>query len=181
MTSGHASSATPGAITTATADATSDATPDNTAAAPATPERSIARAIEWDCSQLLLRFYDCFDNFDYAGMAALFTQGGVWHRAGKALAGREAIVAELDKRPRTQTMRHVVSNLLVTAHTAQEASASCYITAYRHDDGKPSSSVPVIASPYLMLVATARFTRTPDGWQMTEQVMKREFEFANAG
>jgi ketosteroid isomerase-like protein len=143
--------------------------------------RSIARAIEWDCSQVLLRFYDCFDNFDYAGMAALFTQDGVWHRAGKALAGREAIVAELEKRSRTQSMRHVVTNLLVTVRTAQEASASCYITAYRHDGGKPPSTVPVIASPYLMLVATARFTDTPQGWLMAEQVMRREFEFKDAG
>lgn len=157
------------------------AIPDNTPTGPATPERSIARAIEWDCSQVLLRFYDCFDSFDYASMAALFTQDGVWHRAGKALTGREAIATELEKRSRTQTMRHVVTNLLVTAHTAREASASCYITAYRHDDGKPPSTVPVITSPYLMLVATARFTQTPQGWLMAQQVIKREFEFTDAG
>ena len=143
----------------------------------AAPERAIARAIEWDCSQVLLRFYDCFDNFDYAGMAALFKPEGVWHRAGKALSGREAIVAELATRSHTQTMRHVVTNLLVTVLTADEAQASCYITAWRHDDAKPPRKAPVISSPYLILVATARFNRTPQGWQMAEQVMRREFEF----
>ena len=58
---------------------------------------------------------------------------------------------------------------------------SCYLTAYRHDDGQAKSGPPSISSPYLLLVVTARFERVEQGWRIQEQVMKREFEFAGAG
>jgi hypothetical protein len=137
-------------------------------------------AIEWDCSQLLLRFYDCFDSFDYDGMAALFTPDGVWHRAGKALQAHSGMVAELSTRSTTQTVRHVVTNLIVQAQDQSHARGSCYLTAYRHDDGQPSAKPPSISSPYLLLVVTAQFARVAQGWRISEQVMKREFEFAGA-
>lgn len=134
-------------------------------------------AIEWDCSQLLLRFYDCFDRFDYDGMAALFTADGIWYRAGKAIGARAGMVAELSTRSTTQTIRHVVTNLIVRALDVGHANGSCYLTAYRYDDGQPKSGPPLINSPYLLLVVTARFVLVDEGWRIQEQVMKREFEF----
>jgi len=135
-------------------------------------------AIEWECSQVLLRFYDCFDRFDYDGMVSLFTPDGVWHRAGKALEARGGMVAELQTRSTTQTMRHVVTNLIVRAQDEAHARGSCYLTAYRHDDGQPRAGPPSISSPYLLLVVTARFAWVDEGWKLSEQVMKREFEFS---
>ena len=138
-------------------------------------------ATEWDCRQLLLRFYDCFDRFDYDGMARLFTSDGIWHRTGKALHARGGMVAELSTRSTTQTMRHVVTNLIVRAQDDGHAEGSCYLTAYRHDDGQAKSGPPSITSPYLLLIVTARFARVQEGWRIQEQVMKREFEFGGAG
>ena len=43
---------------------------------------------------------------------------------------------------------------------------------------KGRAGVPVIRAPYLMLTASAVLVATPAGWRMSEQVMKREFEFA---
>lgn len=140
-------------------------------------ERSEQRIIEWDCTQLLLRFYDRFDDWDYVGMADLFTEDGVWLRAGKELAGRAAIVEELEKRSTSQTVRHVITNVLVDAHAAEKATARCYLTAYQHDDGQRSEAPPAIHSPSLLLVVTAYLLRTREGWRIARQEMKREFVF----
>ncbi len=138
-------------------------------------DRDAERAIEWDCGQVLLRFYDAFDAWDYAAMVALCTDDVVWHRAGKALAGRAAIVAELERRPATQTIRHVVTNLLVDVRDAGQADARLYLTAYRHD-GAGQRLVPApMALPALLLVVTARLRREPPGWRIAEQTMQREF------
>lgn len=139
-------------------------------------DRTTERAVEWDCSQLMLRFYDAFDAWDYAGMAALFAPDGVWQRAGKTLAGREAIVAELQQRPTTQVVRHVLSNLLVTAANADQAQARFYITVYRHDGGTARSIPAPLQAPAMLLVVNARLVRHSEGWRILHQAMAREFE-----
>lgn len=136
-------------------------------------------ALEWDCCQLLVRFYDHFDRWNYAEMVALFAVDGVWHRAGKVLAGHEAIVAELKLRSTTQKIRHVLSNLLVDVRDPGHADVQAYLTVYRHDDGKPSGGTPaVIASPAMLLLVKASLVLTPQGWRIAQQVMQREFEFS---
>lgn len=134
-------------------------------------------AIEWECSHLLVRFYDHFDRWNYEEMVALFMPDGVWHRAGKVLAGRAAIVEELQKRSTTQKVRHVLTNLLVNVHDAAHADAQCYLTVYRHDSGTKSEMPVTVRSPDLFLVVTASLMATDEGWRISKQVMKREFEF----
>ena len=140
--------------------------------------REIARAIEWDCTQLLYRFYYWFDEFRYEDMAALFVPDGVWHRAGKALRGREQILAALHERSTTQRVRHVITNVLVDAIDSVTAKVVLYLTAYQHDTGARIEMPPKIPSPSLLLVVTATLVRTDAGWRIAEQTMKREFEFA---
>ncbi|PZQ78103.1 MAG: hypothetical protein DI563_01365 [Variovorax paradoxus] len=139
-------------------------------------DRDAERAIEWDCGQVLLRFYDAFDAWDYDGMAAQFIEDGVWHRAGKALKGREAIVAELHRRPTTQVIRHVVTNLIVDVQDADHAQARLYLTAYRHDAGEPRVVPAPMRGPALLLVVTAKLMRSTEGWLIVQQTMSREFE-----
>jgi hypothetical protein len=45
--------------------------------------REAERAIEWDCAQVLTRFFNDFDQWRYQDMADLFAQDGVWHRQGR--------------------------------------------------------------------------------------------------
>lgn len=140
-------------------------------------QREAARAIEHDCERTLVRFYDCFDAWDYAGMLALCTPDCLWHRAGKDLAGHALILAELQKRTTTQTVRHVLSNVLVDARDASHASLKCLLTAYRYDDGTKRTSPPLIHKPILLLVVTAELVREGEAWLISRQVMKREFLF----
>ncbi|MCZ4314329.1 nuclear transport factor 2 family protein [Comamonadaceae bacterium G21597-S1] len=140
-------------------------------------DRETARAIEWDCTRVLLRFYDCFDRWDYAAMVAFYAPDGLWHRAGQDLRGRAAILNALAQRARTQTVRHVLTNILVTPLDATHAEASCYVTAYRHDDGKPAVKPPIIAMPALLVQVAAQLTQVQEEWLISCQRTQRVFEF----
>jgi|HubBroStandDraft_5_1064220.scaffolds.fasta_scaffold64806_2 hypothetical protein len=145
----------------------------------ASPSREVARTVEWDCTQLLFRFYYWFDSFRYEEMVALFLPDGVWHRAGKVLRGREEIIAILRERSTTQRVRHVLTNVLVDAVDAANASVVLYLTAYQFDSGQPVNTPPTITSPSLLLLVTATLVKTSDGWLIAEQRTTREFEFAS--
>jgi hypothetical protein len=144
---------------------------------PAGLTREHARAIEWDCAQVLTRFFNYFDLWRYDDMVDLFTHDGVWHRQGRALAGRVQILAALGARSTTQRVRHVVSNVQVDVVDADTAASLLYVTAYMHDSGEKPTNPPKIRSPYLVLVVSARLVRTEAGWKIARMDMSREFEF----
>lgn len=139
--------------------------------------REAERAIEWDCAQVLTRFFNYFDQWRYEDMADLFAAGGVWHRQGQALAGRAAILAALAQRPTTQRVRHVVTNLQIDVIDADTAASLLYVTAYRHDSGANQPAPPRIRAPYLLLVVPGRLRQTETGWKIVRMDMNREFEF----
>ena len=139
--------------------------------------REAERAIEWDCAQVLTRFFNYFDQWRYEDMADLFAPDGVWHRQGRALQGRAAILAALAERSTTQRVRHVVTNLQIDVVDADTAASLLYVTAYRHDTGAKQTEPPRIRAPYLLLVVPGRLRRTQAGWRIVHMEMNREFEF----
>jgi len=140
--------------------------------------REAERAIEWDCAQVLTRFFNYFDQWRYQDMADLFAADGVWHRQGQALAGRAAILAALAERSTTQRVRHVVTNLQIDVLAADTAASLLYVTAYRHDSGAKQVDAPRIRAPYLLLVVPGRLRKAEAGWRIMRLEMNREFEFA---
>jgi hypothetical protein len=141
------------------------------------PGRDAIRAIEWDCGQVLTRFFNYFDRWRYADMVELFTEDGVWHRQGKALQGRPAILAALAARSTTQRVRHVVTNVQIDVLGPDLANSLLYVTAYMHDSGAPQTEPARIRAPYLILTAPGRLARTDEGWKIAYLEMIREFEF----
>jgi SnoaL-like domain len=139
--------------------------------------REAERAIEWDCAQVLTRFFNYFDQWRYQDMADLFAQDGVWHRQGQALAGRSAILAALAERSTTQRVRHVVTNLQIDVLDPDTAASLLYVTGYRHDSGAKEAQPPRIRAPYLVLVVPGQLRRTEAGWKIVRMEMNREFEF----
>jgi hypothetical protein len=139
--------------------------------------REAERAIEWDCAQVLTRFFNYFDQWRYEDMADLFAEDGVWHRQGRALAGRAAILAALAERSTTQRVRHVVTNLQIDVVDPDTAASLLYVTAYRHDSGAKQTEPPRIRAPYLLLVVPGRLRRTEAGWKIARMEMNREFQF----
>ena len=138
--------------------------------------REAARAIESDCTQVLTRFFNAFDHWRYDDMVAMFAPDGVWHRAGKSLKGA-AILEALNARSRTQTVRHVVTNIQVDVADASRAEFILYVTAYMHDTGTKATGPPKIQSPYLLLVVLGTLVRVGEDWKITSMSMNREFEF----
>lgn len=139
--------------------------------------REAERAIEWDCAQVLTRFFNYFDQWRYEDMADPFAEDGVWHRQGRALAGRAAILAALAERSTTQRVRHVVTNLQIDVVDPDTAASLLYVTAYRHDSGAKQTEPPRIRAPYLLLVVPGRLRRTEAGWKIARMEMNREFQF----
>jgi hypothetical protein len=139
--------------------------------------REAERAIEWDCAQVLTRFFNYFDQWRYEDMADLFAEDGVWHRQGRALAGRAAILAALAERSTTQRVRHVVTNPQIDVVDPDTAASLLYVTAYRHDSGAKQTEPPRIRAPYLLLVVPGRLRRTEAGWKIARMEMNREFQF----
>lgn len=137
------------------------------------------RAIEWDCQRTWLSFYACFDNWDYAGMVACCTHDVEWTRAGKKLQGPSQILEELHQRPRSQTVRHSMTNILVTVDPGSftRATGQCHLLAWRHLHHAPNLAPPTIHHPYLFLIVNAKFCFIDDQWLIERQEMKREFLF----
>ena len=143
-------------------------------------DRDAIRAVEWDCAQVLTRFFNAFDQWRYEDMAGMFAPDGVWHRAGKSLSGKDVIVAELNKRSRTQTVRHVITNTQVDVQGAHTADFLLYVTAYIHDSGVKADKPPKIQMPSLLLVVPGKMVKQGDDWKIASMSMNREFEFSTA-
>ena len=133
-----------------------------------------ARAISWDCEQTVLRLFGAMDALDYEHVADAFVADGVWHRAGKALRGHDAIVAAMNERPTGRLVRHVITNVVIDVLDETRATGRCYVTAYA---GPAGSEPPAINAPWLLLTATHVFAPTDRGWKLTESTIVRDFVF----
>ena len=60
--------------------------------------REAERAIEWDCTQLIISFYMLLDEKRYDDLANLFAEDGAWVRLGEELTGPKNIVAAMAER-----------------------------------------------------------------------------------
>ncbi len=86
--------------------------------------------IEHACARTVLQLFAAMDDGRYADVAGAFTPTGVWHRAGKALRGRAAIIAAMEERPAGRLVRHVITNVIVDVSDGAHAEGRCYVTAY---------------------------------------------------
>jgi len=127
--------------------------------------------------QITNRFYYYLDEFRYQDLAALMREDGVWHRQGKVLKGRAQVIAALEERPRTQRIRHVITNAFLSEEGDNAADLVAYLTAYKYDDGKPIKGAPTIDGPFRLLLVKKRFARSGGKWLIAESAGTPEFEF----
>lgn len=93
-------------------------------------DRNIERQIEWDCVQLLNKFYGYLDDGRYSEMADLFVPEGAWVRLGQELRGRDAIISAMGTRKGWLTA-HILTNARVSVLDECQAHTVQYITLYR--------------------------------------------------
>ena len=123
-----------------------------------------------ELTQRLHAFIAHLDNRRYDDMANLFLPQGRWLRQGRWLEGREAILGALGARPASMKVRHVITNILVTAVAADEAHVEAYMTAYRQlgNEAPALFRINLVSNVY-RLVGGA--------WMLAEQQLLPEFEF----
>ena len=121
--------------------------------------------------------FDCLDERRYGELVSLMTEDAIWHRQGQSLRGHAQILAALAQRSPTQRIRHLVTNLLVRAASADEIHCSHYMTALRYDDGQERRGPLRIDGPFRMSVVTSRLVNHDGTWRVAEQAIATEFEF----
>jgi len=134
-------------------------------------DREAARAIEWDATQLLHRFYGCLDDKRYDELADLFTDDGVWVRLGKELVGKEQIRAAMAERDKWLTL-HLVTNIRVDILDSKRAETTQYITLYRHEDWEPAAGPGPVVLPLGILRHRDQIVRDRGAWKFKRKTSR---------
>lgn len=116
--------------------------------------------------RLIMQVYRQLDLNDLPPIVKLFAPDGVWVRQGNLLKGHENILQGLKRRPPRLKTVHVVTNILFDSLTADAASASYYITAFRENPDDPAAAVPM--DPLQLGTYTMKTKRIGGNWLITE-------------
>ena len=142
--------------------------------------RDDERAIEWDCEQLLRRYYNHVHHRELDKAVALFTPDADWHALGVDLKGREAILEGLRGGFASGTVRHTVTGIVVTVIDAENAeSAYCNCVFSAPDIRIEDREAPIaMEGPRLVVDVADRLVRTGEGWRIARRrgtvVFKRQ-------
>lgn len=123
------------------------------------------RAIEWDCAQLLARFYRCLDERAYRETADLFVEDGEWLRMGELLSGRDKILRVLEQRSESVAIRHLLSNVLVDVDSPESATVHAYVTVFIHRGGEPAASPATLEHPVAIWSLRVRCVAVEGVWK----------------
>ncbi len=127
-------------------------------------DRDTTRAIEWDCAQLVNRFYGLLDAKRYEELVGLFSRDGVWVRQAKPVP-RDALLATMRERESWVTA-HLVTNLQVHVIDADHAETEQYITLYRHEGWADKATPPPVTLPLAVLHHRDRMVREDGVWKI---------------
>lgn len=127
-------------------------------------DRNDQRAIEWDCTRLLIRFYSLLDEKRYEALADLFADDGVWVRLGQELVGGPAILAAMSERDDWLTA-HLVSNIRIDIIDADTVDTTQYVTLYRHEGRGEAEGPAPVAPPIGILRHRDRLGREAGVWR----------------
>ncbi|MEM9533238.1 MAG: nuclear transport factor 2 family protein [Pseudomonadota bacterium] len=143
----------------------------------ATPvsDRDQIRAIEWDCSQTVIRMGYLLDTGDFDGFARYFTEDGYWLKRGEPLQGREAIARNCASRSPTLKIRHVFTNFIVDVVDDRHATCVCYMSGRRADPGEASDGA-LPAHDIALWVYHDEMVREGDVWLVAKRIQERVFE-----
>lgn len=129
-----------------------------------------------DCESLIHAFCFLLDHGQAAQVVDLFCVDGVFERRGQALRGQPAIAAAMAARaPQVQT-RHICSNILLRALSAERITGVTYFQFFRQDsmDGAAAKA------PSDLLEAIGEyhdvFEKTADGWRFAHRRAEAVFQ-----
>lgn len=127
-------------------------------------------AIGWECERLIHLYAMLNDAGDFAAMAEMFAEDGVFARPSQGdvlIRGRAAILAAYTSRPPRFT-RHLITSVVVTVEDQDNARAQSYLSLYT---GQAGESLPRPAEPvYLIGDFKDRFVREDGVWKFSERL-----------
>ncbi|WP_207481958.1 nuclear transport factor 2 family protein [Arenibaculum pallidiluteum] len=146
------------------------------------PERL---AIEWQCERLVRRFALLSDAGDADGLAALFTEDGVFARPTRPdqpVRGREAIRAAFAARPRDRLTRHFCANTVIDVLGPDRARGHSYVALYTGSAGTGAQGAAAPAADPVQLVGEYRdtFALVDGQWHIAERIGSVTFSFKGA-
>jgi hypothetical protein len=132
--------------------------------------------LEREVERTILSFFRYLDTRQYEKLVSLIAPDGVWNRQGKALKGPEQAMAAMRERGEGVTTLHQITNLLVDIEGPAQASATFYMTGWRHDGDKaPGGPVPVQV-PFSAAIYREKLVRTEAGWRVKDITGKVVFK-----
>ena len=130
--------------------------------------RDEERAIEWDCQKVWRQCYHYVDHHEYEKAVPLFTEDVSWDNAGLELKGRDELLAALYGCLGNDTIRHVLTNMLVDVIDEHHAEARAYNTvSYSREGRREDMDGPLqFDGPRRLVDHYAKFRRVGDQWQI---------------
>jgi hypothetical protein len=126
--------------------------------------------IERACTRLVLAFAKYNDDLDHEALAALFVADCVFARPldpAHPYHGRDKVHAIFRDRPARLT-RHVMTNILITPVSPDEAVGTSYVTMMSAPD--PQAPWPREGQGLFIGGFDDRFVRTPEGWKFKARI-----------
>jgi len=121
-----------------------------------------------DPVQTVARFFRALDDRDYATLAALLAEGGVWSRQDAELRTEADIDAAMAKRSPTMRIHHLLTNLYAEPPGENEAVVTGYMLVVRHDSGQVPQGPSPLDGIENIRTTRARLRQTPAGWRIVE-------------
>ena len=126
-------------------------------------------AIAWECERLIHLYAMLNDAGDFAAMAEMFIDDGVFARPTQAdvpIRGKAAILAAYTSRPPRFT-RHLITSVVVTVEDQDNARAHSYLSLHT---SQPGEGLPRAAEPaYLIGDFKDRFVHRDGVWKFSER------------
>jgi hypothetical protein len=141
-------------------------------------------AIEWECAQNIVRFYNRLDGVRGEEAAALFAEDGKWYREGddSAYTGRAEIAHHVNTlpargnsayAPELKMVFHLVNNVEVTVLDAETAEVRALTAVV--SGGRPAPGETGTAKGISSILRTLEVHRkTSEGWKIASKRTQRE-------
>jgi hypothetical protein len=142
-------------------------------------------AIEWECAQNTVRFYNRLDGVRGDEAAALFATDGKWYRDGddSAYTGRAEIAEHVNTLPvrgnsqyppELKMVFHLVQNVEVTVLDAETAEVRALTAVV--SGGRPAKGETGVTKGISAILSTIEVhKKTGEGWKIASKRTQREF------
>ncbi|ALM87028.1 hypothetical protein ASB57_16220 [Bordetella sp. N] len=120
------------------------------------------------CHNQVMAFYRDLDDSRYEALADRLAPGAAWHRQGKVLNSRQAVLDALAPRSKTQRIHHLIVNLLADSVDDGHCRMRAYMLVLRHDSGSAPQGPSPLTGFENVRTMYIDLARVGDAWLIKE-------------